>query len=333
MLPSPNADTKLSFRFSFPRGIPLQSGLLKKKMSQNVGFGQIPKIEIGKFNPAIRIVRQSEGLPEVLGRMGDLEVRLARTTQDIRRAQRLRFKVFFKEMSAKPDAKCFVARRDIDEYDRICDHILVIDRVGKINRFGKPKPKVIGTYRLLRADVAAKHKADFYTAGEYNLAPMLAANLDAKMLELGRSCVLKPYRNKRTVELLWHGVWRYILHHKIDLMFGCASLEGIDPAEHALPLAFLHHNAKMPEDQRVSALPWRHVPMDRMGAEKMDLKAAMKALPPLIKGYLRLGATFGDGAVVDTQFGTTDVFVMLKVKDIDARYVTHYGEEAGRYAA
>lgn len=327
MFPVRDSGKKPTFRFSLPKGIPLPPGHFGKKIDQKIKF------DVARFNPAIRIVRHSEGLPEVLGRIGDLEVRLARTTQDIRRAQRLRFKVFFKEMSAKPDAKCFVARRDIDAFDRICDHILVVDRVGKISRFGKPKPKVIGTYRLLRSDVAEKHKADFYTAGEYNLAPMLAANPGAKMLELGRSCVLKPYRNKRTVELLWHGVWRYILHHKIDLMFGCASLEGVNPADHALPLAFLHHHAKMPDDLRVSAIPALHVPMDKMAADKIDLKAAMKALPPLIKGYLRLGATFGDGAVVDRQFGTTDVFVMLKVNDIEARYVSHYGEEAGRYAA
>lgn len=81
------------------------------------------------------------------------------------------------------------------------------------------------------------------------------------------------------------------------------------------------------------ALPGLHVPMNRLPAEAVDLKAAMKALPPLIKGYLRLGATFGDGAVIDRQFGTTDVFVTLRVADIDPRYVEYYGADAGRHAA
>lgn len=286
-----------------------------------------------KLDPLSRIVRDGAGLPDSLGQLGTLEVRLARTTKDIRRAQRLRFKVFFNEMSATPNARAFVSRRDIDAFDRICDHVLVIDHAGKINRFGKPKPKVIGTYRLLRSDVAAAHGTDFYTAGEYDLAGLMATNPGLKMLELGRSCVLKPWRNKRTVELLWHGVWRYILHHKIDLMFGCASLEGTDPAAHALPLSFLHHHASAPEGLSAKALPWRHVGMDRMPKEAIDLKAAMKSLPPLIKGYLRLGATFGDGAVIDRQFGTTDVFVVLKVRDIDPRYVAYYGQEPGRAAA
>ena len=288
---------------------------------------------VTKLNPVDRVVRQSEGLPEILGRIGNLDVRLARTTKDIRRCQRLRFKVFYEEMGAKPDARAFVSRRDIDAYDRLCDHVMVIDRAGKINRFGKVKPKVIGTYRLLRADVAAKAGCDFYTAGEYDLSRFLAAHRGQRLLELGRSCVLEPYRTKRTIELLWHGVWAYILHHRIDVMFGCASFEGCDPTALAAPLAFLEYYAAGNRDARVRALPGLHVPMDRVPASALEIKSAMKGLPPLIKGYVRLGATFGDGAVIDHQFGTTDVFVSLRVADIDPRYIAYFGADAGRHAA
>ncbi len=210
---------------------------------------------------------------------------------------------------------------------------MVIDRKGKINRFGQVKPKVIGTYRLLRSDMAEAAGVDFYTSGEYDLTRFLEGNRGLRLLELGRSCVLEPYRNKRTVELLWHGVWSYVLHHRIDVMFGCASFEGVNPDALALPLSFLEHHAAGNRNARVKALPGLHVRMDRVSREAVDLKAAMKALPPLIKGYLRLGATFGDGAVVDHQFGTTDVFVTLRVADIDPRYVEHYGADASRYAA
>jgi putative hemolysin len=116
-------------------------------------------------------------------------------------------------------------------------------------------------------------------------------------------------------------------------MFGCASFEGLEPAKLALPLAFLEHHAAGDRAARVRALPGLHVPMDRLPADAVDLRAAMKALPPLIKGYLRLGATFGDGAVIDRQFGTTDVFVTLRVTDIDPRYIGYYGADAGRHAA
>src|SRR5690606_23179526 len=113
---------------------------------------------------------------------------------------------------------------------------------------------------------------------------------------------------------------------------GCASLSGTDPEPLALPLAFLHHNARAPEEWSVSALAGRHVAMDRLPAEAIDAKAALKLLPPLVKGYLRLGAYIGDGAVIDRQFGTTDVLIVLPVGTISERYVNHYGVDATRYA-
>jgi len=260
-----------------------------------------------------------------LGRIGNLEVRLARKKSEIRRAQRLRFKVFYEEMSAVPTGLAALSRRDADGYDALCDHLLVLDHTPPKRKkpFAKPRPKVVGTYRLLRSDVAERH-AGFYSESEYDLAPLLAAQGHRRILELGRSCVLKPYRSKRTVELLWQGIYAYVLHHRIDALIGCASLEGTDPDRLALPLAFLHHHARAPEGWRVRPLPERAVAMDRLPKESVDPKAALQTLPPLIKGYLRLGATFGDGAVIDRQFGTTDVFVTLPVEVIGARYRGHF---------
>jgi L-ornithine Nalpha-acyltransferase len=303
-----------------------QAGTPSTAISRLKRFSLDPRKLVAKFHPA-RIVRESEGLPEILGRIGTLEVRLARTTQEIRRAQRLRFKVFFDEMNASPSPAAFVSRRDIDPFDRLCDHIIVVDRAAKLSRLGKPKPKVIGTYRLLRSDVAAMHGSDFYSASEFDLRDLIRRHPTQRLLELGRSCVLKPYRNKRTVELLWQGVWAYIRHHRIDLMFGCASLEGVDPAQLKVPLAFLHHFARAPEAQTVCALPWRKLDMNLIEKDAIDPKAALRLLPPLIKGYLRLGATFGNGAVIDEAFGTIDVFVILKVADIDPRYIEYYSKD------
>jgi putative hemolysin len=144
-------------------------------------------------------------------------------------------------------------------------------------------------------------------------------------MELGRSCVLEPYRNKRTVELLWHGLWTYVREHGIDVMIGCASLPGTDPDQHAMALSFLHHNALAPPEWRCRAHDRLYVPMDRLPRDEVDAKSALKALPPLIKGYLRLGAYVGDGAVIDRQFGTTDVLIILPVEKIDPRYFEHFG--------
>jgi L-ornithine Nalpha-acyltransferase len=267
---------------------------------------------------------------DTLGRLGSLEVRLATTAADVRSAQKLRYKVFYQEMSAVADVATLVARRDVDAFDAICDHILVIDHDAP--RFGRRKPAVVGTYRLLRQHVAQRHHG-FYTAREFDIAPLVARHPELSFLELGRSCVLAPYRNKRTVELLWHGVWSYVRRHRMDVMLGCASLDGTDPEKLALPLSFLHHFAPAPESWRASALPGRRVEMNRIAKDATDQKRALKALPPLIKGYLRLGASIGDGAVVDAQFGTTDVLIVLPVSAINARYIEHFGVDATRHAA
>lgn len=267
-----------------------------------------------------------------LGRIGTLETRLARTVGEVAKAQHLRFRIFYEEMSAIADAMTLFTRRDADAFDAICDHMLVLDTAEARAGLGGKKPSIVGTYRLLRQDVADRHDG-FYSAGEYDVAPLLARHAKLRFLELGRSCVMKPYRSKRTVELLWAGVWRYILDHDMDVLIGCASLEGTDPALLAPQLSFLHHYALAPEAWRVRALPERHVDMNLIPKSELDAKAALNALPPLLKGYLRLGAFVGDGAVIDHQFGTTDVFLILPRSAISPRYINYYGADASRHQA
>jgi L-ornithine Nalpha-acyltransferase len=269
-----------------------------------------------------------------LGRIGALEVRLAETRKEIRRAQKLRYKVFYRDGHAIADAATMLARRDKDAFDKVCDHVLVIDHAARssANAPLRRKPPVVGTYRLLPQEAAMQH-GGFYTASEFDIASLTGRHRSLRFLELGRSCVLPPYRNKRTVELLWHGVWSYVRQNKFDVMIGCASLEGTDPNRLALPLSFLHHFARAPEEWRATALPHRRVDMNRMPKEAIDPKSALRELPPLIKGYLRLGAFIGDGAVIDHQFGTTDVLMILPVSAISARYIDHFGADATRHAA
>jgi putative hemolysin len=262
--------------------------------------------------------------PKVYGRIGQLEARLARKRSEIRRAQRLRYKVFYEEMSATPDALAMLSRRDEDPYDPIFDHLLVLDS-GDPNKKGRwRRSKVVGTYRVLRQDVAEQTDG-FYTQGEYDIAPLIQSKPDYSFIELGRSCVLKPYRNRRTLELLWQGVWSYVREHGADVMIGCASFPGTDPAAHALALSFLHHNSLAPDDWLVRAHDHLRVDMNMMPREAINTRLALKALPPLIKGYLRVGAFVGDGAVIDHQFGTTDVFVVMPVEAIKTRYFAHFG--------
>jgi L-ornithine Nalpha-acyltransferase len=282
--------------------------------------------------PADDVVRDTHGLPVVLGRLGSLELRLATTRKEIRRAQKLRYKVFYEEMGATPTAAQQLTRRDKDAFDRVCDHLLVYDMDGRDGPLRRRKPKVVGTYRLLRQDVAERNFG-FYSAQEFDIAPLMVRHPGFRFLELGRSCVLKPYRTKKTVELLWQGIWAYVLHHRMDVMFGCASLEGIDPIAIREELAFLQEQAPATGEWHAAARPERAVPMDLMPLAKLDRRRALAALPPLVKGYLRVGCRIGDGAVVDPQFGTTDVLIILPVANIDRRYISYYGADASRYAA
>jgi L-ornithine Nalpha-acyltransferase len=307
--------------------------LIQMLRPENVGTAAQTAITWLKPPPSragIRPIRSFPDAPATLGRLGALEVRLALDKREVKRAQRLRYRVFYQDGTAIADAATMLARRDKDGFDRICDHLLVIDHAAKPSIGGKQP--VVGTYRLLRQDVAENH-GGFYTEGEFDIAGLIDRHADQRFLELGRSCVLPPYRNKRTVELLWHGIWTYVRQHRLDVMIGCASLEGTDPDRLALPLSFLHHYAQAPEGWRAAAHSSRRVEMNRMAKEAINPKAALRELPALIKGYLRLGAYIGDGAVIDHQFGTTDVLIVMPVSAINARYIGHFGVDASRHAA
>jgi len=262
----------------------------------------------------------------VLASAGAFEVRLAETESEVEAAQRLRYRVFYEEMSAVPSPEMRADRRDFDRFDAFCDHMLVIDR-GVTDEDGQPS--VVGTYRLMR-DVDAVRAGGFYTAGEYDIAPLLKQlGGKTKLVELGRSCVLKSYRSRpATMALLWRGIAVYNERFCLDLMFGCASLAGTDPQALALPLSYLHHFHAMPEGLRVRALPELYVEMNRMPKEAIDAKEALRSLPPMIKGYVRAGASIGQGAVIDRQFTTTDVFIYFPVAKLDARYKSRFAPAA-----
>lgn len=250
---------------------------------------------------------------------GSLVARLARDEDDIVAAQALRYRVFYDEMKAKPDAEAARLRRDIDPFDSACEHLLVCDTDR-----GQGADSIIATYRLLRGVNARKH-GRFYSAGEYDITPLM--DYSGEVLELGRSCVDQDYRGRPTMQLLWGAIAQFVFHHDISLMFGCASLHGVEPESLALPLSYLHHFHLAPADMRPVALPDLHVDMDFLPIDEIDKKAALTALPPLLKGYLRLGGFVGDGAVVDHQFNTTDVCIVVKTDQVTGKYYRHYGRD------
>ncbi|MBV8474039.1 MAG: GNAT family N-acetyltransferase [Hyphomicrobiales bacterium] len=270
-----------------------------------------------------RQVRDLKGLPKTLGAIGPLELRLATTKAEIRRAQKLRYKVFFAEGRAKADPTAQLIQRDVCRFDRVCDHLLVVD-TSILRADGTPV--VAGAYRLLRGEVAAANFG-FYSQSEFDVASLIARHPGKRLLELGRSCVAPAYRGKRTLELLWRGIWAYARHHGVDVMFGCASFPGADAERHAAALRFLRGEGASDALWDVEAVAGRAVAPSRSAAP-IDPRAALRALPPLIKGYWRLGAKFGPQAVIDESFGATDVFAVMPVAEIEPRYLQHFGADS-----
>jgi putative hemolysin len=249
-----------------------------------------------------------------------LELRVAESVAEIEAAQALRYRVFYKELSAQPTPEMSAVRRDFDSFDPYCDHLIIIDRDK-----GQGAAGIIATYRLMRREQASR-RGQFYSIDEFDIAPLV--NYRGGILELGRSCVDPAYRTKAAMQLMWKGIADYILHYKIGVLFGCASFPGTDPAEHKMALSYLHHRHLAPAEYRPRALPERYVSMNMMPIEEINEKRAFMALPPLIKGYLRLGGFVGDGAVIDPQFGTVDVSVIVVHDLIADKYTKHYHDQS-----
>ena len=264
------------------------------------------------------------GTPFTEIRSGNLGVRLAMDEAEVDAGQALRYRVFYQELGARGDVDTVRSQRDKDIYDTVADHLLVVDHA-----LGEGPESVVGVYRLIQRE-GAKRIGHFYSSDEYDISPIEA--IPGGILELGRSCVDTGYRNRSVMQLMWRGIAAYIRLHKIDLMFGCASLSGIDPDALAPELTYLYYNHLAPAAIRPRALPHRYVEMRRMQREEIDARAALTRLPPLIKGYLRLGGFVGDGAVIDPQFNTTDVAVIVQTDLVTDKYHKHYERQRGETA-
>jgi len=252
---------------------------------------------------------------------GDITVRLARSQQEIDQAQTLRYHIFYEEFAAQASDEVAAAKRDFDRYDPYADHLVVLD-----NSIIDADKKIVGTYRMLRED-RAKECGQFYTSDEFDISK-LTENYTG-LLEMGRSCVLQDYRTKAVLQLLWQGIAEYVVHHKVKFLFGCASFHGTNPQDHAEELSYLYHHHLAPEDFRPVALPEIYTNINLMPADQIDARKVLRALPPLIKGYLRIGGVIGDGAFVDHDFDTVDVCVILSTDNLTESYKNHYERKTG----
>ena len=247
-----------------------------------------------------------------------LVVRLAESTEELRAAQRLRYRIFYENMGAAPSDEVAAAKRDFDRFDEFCDHLIVVD-----SAIADPDARIVGTYRLLPGRRAVE-TCGFYSDAEFDLTPL--RNFPGETLELGRSCVNPDYRTKFVLQLLWQGIYGYLVDNRIDLMFGCASIPGTDVEAAALTLSYLAHYHSAPKAWRPRANRERYIEMKRLPKKRIDMRAALRGIPPLIKGYLRLGGVIGKGAVIDGDFNTIDVCLMVETDQVPERYRSHYAK-------
>ena len=253
---------------------------------------------------------------------GRFTVRLAENEDDVRAAQRLRYRVFVEEMGAAASAEERADRLERDAFDAHCDHLILIDREKSHD---DPLDQVAGVYRLMRGDMAASGPG-FYTANEFDLAPIVS--YPGQALELGRSCVARDYRGGAAMQLLWMGLAQYVTLHDISIMFGCASFAGVDRQPIAHSLALLHHGHLAPETLRPRSRPEHYQPLALVPEDEIDRAKAMRDMPALIKGYLRLGGFVGDGAYIDEAFRTIDVCLVMETARIADRYRSFYSRQA-----
>ncbi|MFD0981268.1 GNAT family N-acetyltransferase [Tropicimonas aquimaris] len=250
------------------------------------------------------------------------DIRLAETEQDLLAAQRLRYAVFVEELGGDGPLVDHENRLERDHFDPHYDHLILVDR----RRDPATLDHVVGVYRLMPGD-RAEAAGGFYCAGEYDLECLV--NSGRRLLELGRSCVLPEFRGGLALHHLWNGLGKYVLERDIAILFGVASFHGTDVKALAQPLSLLHHAHLAPPELRVRALPDHFTAMDILPEDRIDRHAAVRSIPALIKGYLRLGGYVGEGAFVDTSFNTTDICLVMDTDRIPERQRALYAGNAG----
>ena len=249
----------------------------------------------------------------------DYEVRLTRNKDERRQVRQLRYDVFVEEEGASVTEEQKNLREEYDEYDRYAEYLAVFHN-----------GKIVGTYRIIDRNAAEK-MGGFYTESEFNISKI--KKTVGNIAEMSRACVDREYRdNALVMRMLWAGLDEYIVRRKIAILFGVASWVGTKPVESAQAISYLYYNHLSPLRLRATVLSENFADgvnpklsrMNILPPEFVDESDARRQMTPLIKGYLRLGATFGRGVFIDKPFNSYDVFVMMETRKIDAAYQKHF---------
>ncbi len=280
-------------------------------------------LKVRKFNSIFKRKTYSLELEKVKKNFSKIEIdnfiiKIAEKKSELKKAQALRYSVFYKEKKAIPTISKKILRLDYDKIDKFADHLIVIDK----NRKGI-KNKIVGTYRLLRGDIVA-HRGEFYTSSEFDLSRILNFYKNNQILELGRSCVHQNYRNGAIMNLLWKAIAEYVKLYDIKILLGCASFHGTDVMKYTNELSYLRKNFSLPSELSVKSLDTKTYPAyTEINSNTNDLRTFAK-LPPLIKGYLRIGGKVSHDFFVDYKFNTIDLCVIVTIDNIDEKYKKKY---------
>jgi L-ornithine Nalpha-acyltransferase len=255
---------------------------------------------------AITVLDKKKGIERLL------EVRIAENQFEIEQTLALRYNIFNLEMGeGLPESRS--TSKDRDEYDYFCDHLIVMDKTNN---------QIAGTYRILRREIAKKN-IGFYSETEFNLEPIY--NLKEEVAEVGRSCVHEDYRDGSVISLLWAGLGEYMHQYNLRYLMGCGSIHSTDANSASEVYAYLRSkNSIASEELDVKPLESHKLEGFNPNLEVGDISSILKKIPPIIKGYVRIGATLSSAPALDRVFNTTDVFVLFDRKEVDTRYGKHY---------
>lgn len=248
--------------------------------------------------------------------MSELEIKITTDEEEIREAQKLRFCVFNLEMNKGLHAS-YERGLDSDDFDAFCEHLIVRERDSR---------EVVGTYRLLLGS-QAKNRIGFYSEREFNLDNI--KRLEGELLELGRSCARKDFRDKALIPLMWEAIAQYVKEHRVRYLFGCGSLYTTAPDEVSECFSLLKRQYYAPANLRVEPLAQCRFE-GISGDEAIDEQAVFLKLPSLIKGYLRLGAVVCGPPALDHEFGTADFLVLLDIQKLSSEYLRRFGLAASK---
>ena len=254
-------------------------------------------------------------VPEITSRF---EVRLAKSKEEIIQAQKLRYEVFVREFGAKVSGSNKRLKLDSDQFDQFCEHLILVDKEFSD---GDSRMPVVGTIRLLEAEVAKKNRG-FYSASEYNLTRIY--EMEKRSLEIGRACIYQAYRKNIALMMLWKGLADFVIKREIKVLFGVASFHGVNPSTYSSALSLLYHRYRAPDNLKFRALPSGYLDMNIIPDNKIEVGRAMLQMPNLIKAYLRLGGKVAEGGFIDSIFNTIDIGVIIDTDKMTTKYREFY---------